>query len=164
MIESYLERELIEQRRLQTINNRPQHSRLSLALIPGSFLGSERERTAAGGRGSGQQGWRGAAARAPIPQSPRDHVTHSQPGPASLPSAAQAPVPRNPAAARALTTDMAIWEPEAACSGSGRVTTSSRVRLPELREDQIFRKTAKPAKRTEFSARPFSPGSSSVRC
>lgn len=87
--------------------------------------------------------------------------------PASLPSAARARAPERPGARRAvpaLTTAMAIWEADVVSSDSGGVSTYSRVRLLPLWEDQIFRMAAKPAKHTEFSTRPFSPGSSLVRC
>lgn len=146
----------MKNKRSQAIN-RPQHSCLPRIPISESFPGERlhRRRGLGGGGGIGglrtKRGYREGIPppepSGPGPDSPLHHVTARQPAPAPLPSAAQAAAPRHPAAAPVLTTDVAMSEPEAACSGSGGVTTSSRVRRSRLLQHQIFRKTAKPAKR-----------------
>ena len=143
-------------------------SRLRFLSRIGKLLNSPGRRR---GRGSGVCGpgiVRGFRERAPPPapggpnpDSPLDQVTSNQPASEPLPSAARA---RHPAVAGALTTAMAIGESELSFSFSGDFTTSSCLWFSRLWDDQILSKTAKPAKRTEFSARPFSPGSTSVLC
>lgn len=115
MIESYIERKIIQKkkRKLQAINNRPQHrpplasSQLRvLSRILKRLHGLRRY--AEGSRGPPEppvQEWRGSAESRPRPElggpgpdSLLDHVTSSPPEPATLPSAAQAPALRHPAA------------------------------------------------------------------
>lgn len=164
---------MIENKKSQAIN-RPQHFRFPPTLISGSLAATERDCTDAKGWGRRGNLWardpRGLQKAGPAPEpsgpgpdSPRDHVTTRLPAPAPLPSAARAAAPRHPAVAPALTTDVAMRDPEAACSGSGGVTTSSRVGRPRLLQDQNLGRQLNPPN-AEFSTRPFSPGSSSVRC